>query len=485
MTTFGRVLRRLLVALIPIAVVLALAAVPAAQASGSTSYSGTTSDGGNWVADVPSAWNGTLILYSHGFGPVQAADAPDPATKQALLDRGYALAGSSEAPPTASWWTLGSALQEQFETIRDVRPDLPSAPRRVLAFGTSMGGLISALEDEHSNGRIAGALTTCGIVAGGIQLNNYQLDGEYAMVQLLAAGAPIKLVHLTSPVDGLGTGKALDALAQSNQQSPAGRARLALAMAFMNVATWAPGQPMPGRHDYNTQEQEQYDVQFTAPPGGLTAMDFVMFARYYLESAAGGNSAWTAGVDFRRVFDRSPYAPEVRTLYREAGLNVGADLATLTANANIHADENAVRWLERTSVPRGDLQVPELDMHTISDQLVPVQQENYYRHTVEWADSSGLLRQSYVERQSHCNFTPAELVAGVLTVQHRVDSGRWGESADADRLNALAQSTRLGASAFIDFEPSRLSGDNGPFVDESWFRRHEAHRARWSATRLR
>ena len=28
---------------------------------------------------------------------------------------GYALAGSSEAPATASWWTLGSALQEQFD----------------------------------------------------------------------------------------------------------------------------------------------------------------------------------------------------------------------------------------------------------------------------------------------------------------------------------------------------------------------------------
>ncbi|MBV9473651.1 MAG: hypothetical protein JO206_11840 [Solirubrobacterales bacterium] len=115
-----------------------LAVLPAARASGSTSYSGSTSDGGNWVADVPSPWNGKLILYSHGFGPVQAADAPDTTTKQALLNMGYALAGSSEAPPTASWWTLGSALNEQFETIRDVRADLPGPPRQVLAFGTSM-----------------------------------------------------------------------------------------------------------------------------------------------------------------------------------------------------------------------------------------------------------------------------------------------------------------------------------------------------------
>ena len=460
-------LRGLLTAGVTIAALLALAAVPVAQASGSTSYSGTTSDGATWVADVPSQWNGTLILYSHGFGPVQAADAPDPATQQALLNLGYALAGSSEAPPTASWWTLGTALQDQFETLRDVRADLPGPPRRVLAVGTSMGGLISALEDENARGRINGALSTCGIVAGGIQLNNYQLDGEYAMVQLLATGAPVKLVHFTSPADGLATGQTLDALAHTAQQGAAGRARLALAMAFMNVATWAPGQAMPARHDYDTQEQEQYAVQFSVPASGppLSAMDFVEFARYYLEAASGGNGSWTAGVSFERLFDASPYAPEVSALYRQAGLNLRADLATLTAHANIHADENAIRWLKQTSVPTGRLQVPELDMHTIADQLVPVQQENYYRHAVRWAGAQDLLRQAYVERQSHCNFTPAELVAGVLAVQDRVDTGRWGDLADADQLNRTAQALNLGASAFVHYEPARLSGNNDPFTD--------------------
>jgi hypothetical protein len=467
MSASQRVLPRFFAAVLAITAILGLAALPVAQASSSTSYSGSTSDGGSWVADVPSPWNGKLILYSHGFGPVQAADAPDSTTQQALLSMGYALAGSSEAPPTASWWTLGSALRDQFETLRDVQSDLPGAPRQVIAFGTSMGGLISALEDENANGRINGALSTCGIVAGGIQLNNYQLDGEYAMVQLLGAGAPIKLVHFTSPADGLATGTTLDTLAQNAQQSAAGRARLALAMAFMNVATWAPGQTVPGRHDYDTQEQEQYAVQFSPPTSGppLSAMDFVEFARYYLEAASGGNGSWTAGVNFERLFDHSPYASEVRALYRQAGLNVRADLATMTAHANIHADGNAIRWLEQTSVPTGHLQVPELDLHTIADQLVPVQQENYYRHTVARASTHDRLRQAYVQRQSHCNFTPAELIAGVLAVQHRVDTGRWGNVADADRLNRTAQALDLGGSAFINYRPARLSGNNGPFTN--------------------
>ena len=49
------------------------------------------------------------------------------------------------------------------------------------------------------------------------------------------------------------------------------------------------------------------------------------------------------GVNFGRLFAHSPYAPEVNALYRQAHLNVRDDLATLTAHANIRADQNAIR----------------------------------------------------------------------------------------------------------------------------------------------
>jgi hypothetical protein len=460
-----------------------LALAPAAQATTSTSYSGTTSDGGTWVGDIPSPWNGTVLLYSHGFGPPAAQDAPDAGTKQALLDRGYALAGSSY-DPNGSWWALNSALTDQFQTLTDIEQDLPSKPRHVFAVGTSMGGLISSLEDEHSDGRLDAALTTCGIVAGAVNLNNYQLDGEYTMSQLLGSSESIKLVHFTDPGDGLNTGYQLDALANQAQTTPQGRARLALAMAFMNVATWAPGEAMPASHDYATQEQEQYDVQFKAgPPPISTTMDFVEFGRPYIEQAAGGNGSWTKGVNFAWLLARSSYAPEVISLYRHAGLNLWRDLDNLTRHADIAADPGAIRSLDRTSVPTGRLQVPELDMHTISDQLVPVQQENYYRHTVDRAWRGNLLRQAFIQRQLHCNFTPAELVAGVLAVQHRVATGRWDHVADPAALEASANSLNLGDAAFIRYWPAPLSGDNGPFgwnVDRTWFsqRRRARHGAR-------
>jgi hypothetical protein len=66
-----------------------------------------------------------------------------------------------------------------------------------------------------------------------------------------------------------------------------------------------------------------------------------------------------------------------------------------------------------------------------------------------------------VERQNHCNFTPAEVVASVSALEHRVRTGRWDAAARPDRLNAVASGLGLGGSAFIRYRPGLLSGVNG------------------------
>jgi hypothetical protein len=104
----------------------------------------------------------------------------------------------------------------------------------------------------------------------------------------------------------------------------------------------------------------------------------------------------------------------VQALYQAAGLNLSADLQNLTKHANITPDPAAVSSLEQTSVPTGHLSVPELDLHTIGDNLVPVTMENFYAKQVTEAGNRSLLRQAYTSTFGHCNFSPAELVAGVL-----------------------------------------------------------------------
>src|SRR5690348_10688172 len=137
-----------------LAAVLALAAATTApSAAAAVSHStGTLPDGATWIADVPSDWNGTLLLFSHGFGPPVVQEPLAGPAQDALLARGYALAGSSY-DPAGSWWALQSAVRDQFQTIDAVRAaSLPHAPGRVLAVGFSMGGLISALEAQQGAG---------------------------------------------------------------------------------------------------------------------------------------------------------------------------------------------------------------------------------------------------------------------------------------------------------------------------------------------
>jgi len=94
---------------------------------------------------------------------------------------------------------------------------------------------------------------------------------------------------------------------------------------------------------------------------------------------------------------------------------------------------------------------------------VPVQHENVYGDVVRRAGGNSLLRQAYVDRWGHCAFTPAELVAGLEALRHRVDVGRWDSVAQPQALQSSASALGLGDAAFVHYEPPTLSGDNGSF----------------------
>ena len=181
------------------------AAHAAPAAAPGTQVTGTLANGTVWIAEYPAAWNGTLLLYSHGFGPLTAADAPDPNTQAALLADGLRAGrllrttrttrSGRSTPPSA---TSSAPWRPSSPTV------LPRRPAHVLAVGTSMGGLVSALEAQYGRGEIDGALTTCGIVGGGVNLNEYQIDGEYAIAQLLGDPAT-QLVGFGDVPTALGT----------------------------------------------------------------------------------------------------------------------------------------------------------------------------------------------------------------------------------------------------------------------------------------
>lgn len=443
---------RRLLATIVIASLAVLGLVPTtAQAAPATRYEGVLPNGATWIADVPANWNGTLVLYSHGYNPTPTnppANSPDPATAEALLARGYALAGSSYS---RSGWVTDTAARDQLDTLQAVAA-LIGRPHRSIALGTSFGSMVTGQLAERGGRWLDGAVATCGLMGGGIDLHNYQLDGSHALAQLLLAGQQVPVVHFTDTAEAFATADRMVAALDQAQASPEGRARSALITALFQAPAWAPGQPKPADGDIEAQQVGRYQNLRAILP-------FILAGRYDMEQSAGGNPSWNEGVNYGRQLAESGLLADVARLYRRAGVDLHAELRLLTRTANVTADPAAHRWMLETSTLSGRLDMPVLTLHTTDDGLVPVQHEEEYAEDVHHSGSAALVRQAYVDHPGHCAFTTAELVAAVVTMDNRIEVGRWDGLAEPRRMQGLAESVGLGSTAFVRFHPPEFLGD--------------------------
>jgi hypothetical protein len=422
---------RLLVPLL-VAGLLGPAAIPSAALAAEPSHvEGMLPDGSAYVIDVPADWNGTVLLYSHGYvpdgAPNPAHNAPSDAVRTALLDAGYAQIGSSY-PDTG--WVLEQALPAQLATLAEFRARF-GRPERTVAWGTSLGGMITTGLAERHGHRFAGTLSMCGLQQGGVANWNNTLDPLFVIRTLLAPGSTAPLVRLPDQDTAFASIAELTAALDAAQATPAGRARIALAAAVHNIPAWTdPSQPEPAPGDHDTAQLNQFAVLHGTIFVGLSW-------RQEAEQHAGGNMSWNTGVNYGRLLARSSIAAEVKALYRRAGLSLRDDLATLAAAPRIAADPTAVRYMARHVSFGGRLARPMLAIHTTGDPLVPVQVQDAYGDAVRAAGDSRLLRQAYVHRGGHCTFTTGEMLAALSTLERRIDTGRWPDTGPA-ALNRLA-----------------------------------------------
>lgn len=445
--------RRLAIVWIVAAAILVGPTAAVARAGSNDHYTGSLPDGATWIADVPANWNGTLLLYSHGYNPSPdnpARNAPDSTTAAALIARGYALAGSSYS---RSGFTGGTAAQDQLDTLTAVT-QLIGQPRHAIAYGTSFGGFVTGQLAERGGQKLDGALATCGIMGGIADLHNYQLDGAHAIAQLLLSAdpTPLKLVHYTDPGDAASAAGRMIAALQQAQTTPEGRARNALITALYQEPTWAPGLDRPGPFAFEAQQAGEIQNL-------LSVLFFTVLGRWDLEQNAGGNPSFNRGVDYGQLLLRSGRFVQVSSLYRTAGLDLFGDLRALNDTADVAADPTALGWTTQNLTLTGRLSMPVLTLHTTDDALVPVQHEEEYAEDASQAGSRGLLAQAYTRQVGHCAFSTAELVAGIETIRQRVEKGVWGNLAAPQRLQALAESLNLGPANFTSFRPLEFIGD--------------------------
>ncbi|WP_408051214.1 alpha/beta hydrolase family protein [Streptomyces sp. HO565] len=242
------------------AVLLAVTALPAQAAAPADAHvEGRLPSGAAYVMDVPAGWNGTVLLYSHGYtpsgSPNPARNAPDADTRGKLLAAGYALIGSSYA---TSGWALTEAVPDQLATL-DLFTERDGTARRTLAWGTSYGGLVTTALAERHGDRFDGSLSMCGLVQGGVANWNSTLDPVFALRTLLAPGSGVRLTGFTGQGDARAASDTLTAATDAAQRTPEGRARIALAAALHNIPGYnSPTQTEPGPTDWAGRQANQY-----------------------------------------------------------------------------------------------------------------------------------------------------------------------------------------------------------------------------------
>jgi pimeloyl-ACP methyl ester carboxylesterase len=308
-------------------------------------------------------------------------------------------------------------------------------PKRTIAWGHSLGGIITAGLIQTFPDRFSGALPMCGVLAGGVATWNTALDAEFAFQQLIDPS--VQVVNITiPPTDPTQNLKGAEAAAGAAQADTTGKgeARLALVAALGDTPGWfTPLSAEPAANDFTAQEANQFawESQVDFP--------FAFFLRAELEGRAGGNPSWNTGVNYFRDLAKSSDFAEVKALYKAAGLSLHSDLETLNNASRISADPSAVSYLEQNITFNGKLPGPVLTMHTTGDGLVVNQNEQAYASVVRRADDPSLLRQIFVHRAGHCAFTPAETVTAANVLVQRLNTGHWSDSAlRPSNLNAAA-----------------------------------------------
>jgi hypothetical protein len=393
-------------------------------------------DGAKYSIELPDKWNGTLLLYSHGyrfaqpgppdFGPVDTnaqvtstdsgGTGQDAVSKQ-LLSEGYALAGSSYKTngwAVADGVAAGDALHDKFVK-------LVGKPKRTYVWGDSLGGLITEIISEQNPSWVDGAAPMCGAVAGPNLNFDAALDVAFAIKTLIDPS--LELTGYTSSDDASNNWKhAAAALVKAASDTAHGGTAKVL---FISALVNAPSQTRT--YDGSTIESR---VKATVE-SLLTALAFGTAGRYELEQRVGGNPSGNADTDYS-----TRVTPAENVLITAVGGNVGTYLDALSAAPKVTADDTARAAFEKLGDTTGDLHAPTLTMHTEADPLVLVANERILAGRVHAKNDDSDLVQLYVKAPAtysdstgapygagHCNFSDQQRVGLIDTLDAWVREG--------------------------------------------------------------
>ncbi|GAF05529.1 O-phthalyl amidase [Saccharicrinis fermentans DSM 9555 = JCM 21142] len=378
---------------------------------------------------VPENWNGTLLSDLDYY---KSANSP---RNLKLLKMGYALSGTKRRPGRMMAYDPAHEIHDIISVL-DIFEAHFGEPAQTIQLGCSGGGTITIAMAEIHPDRIDGAIALCGATSP--WMANTHLDALFVLKALLAPELPI----VDIPLRGAETDKIAAAWKKAideAQQTPGGRARIALAITIGQWPAWGgPGKAPSEAPDLNNTKELQesmYQSLIRLLPRKGT------FGTTMIELAAPGQIKGNTGVDYDAFYKNGNelYKKAVETLYEEAQLSSANDLNKVNDFPRLKADASAKQWWSkpgRTHV--GEPKVPFLRMSTTGDGLVYPAMVKGYEDLVKEKGYSALLRTAYVKRWGHCTFSVGEWLAAIETMMQRLETGEWPSTTPED-MNKLAK----------------------------------------------
>lgn len=369
------------------------AAEPATEpVAGATLYKGTYAGlqgPASYLIEVPENWNGTLVMYAHGYaGTGENLKVSPPSIRQYLLSQGYAWAASSYS---ANYYDVRAGVEDtnalalKFGQLTEGKYAQPS---KYLIMGVSMGGHITAaaveketLAAEQNKVTYAAALPLCGVLD---EEYEFQWLGDYttAAAQLAGLGAR--------------------SYPQQDYQAilPAIKAAL---------FTETEG-PLWTENEGQGAKLREIARRFTGGDRPVFELGFRLAAYQNAVFSTGGSNGTLNGILNKNFYGNvgvtyrwtdGPTLTPAEEAFNAAILRVKADPA-----ANL-ARPGGLRWLPRVN---GEFSVPVLTLHTLGDFYVPFRHEQLYRQAAQANGNGDRLVQRAIRAAGHCEFTGPEVV---------------------------------------------------------------------------
>ncbi|MBO9557106.1 MAG: hypothetical protein J7515_00790 [Caulobacter sp.] len=346
-----------------------------------------------WIA-IPKAWNGSLVVHTHG-GPRLKAPKPDDALEDlerfsVTVKEGFAWAGSNYR--RAGYGVRSAA--EDSDNLRQIFWAQFGRPKRTILHGQSWGGNVAAktaeLYGQGADGRPVydGVILTSGVLGGGTRSYDFRADlravYQYYCQNHPRPDEPTYPLWQGQPVGSTLTNKQLDERLEA-----------------------CTGVNLPKTQRTPIQQRN---------------LDNILAVTRIPERTLDSHLSWAtftfADMVNKRLDGHNPFS-NVGVVY--AGSD--DDVALNKGVARFAADPEGVRRLAFDADLSGKLTVPTLTMHAIDDPTAFVELEQVFRDTAAKAGASDLLVQSFTDEHEHSKLATPEYAALLRAMSAWIEQG--------------------------------------------------------------